>query len=332
MCMRARGRPSQARSAHARLCCAATDEPRSEPGPGQRGAVGRAALDDGGVGGAAALADGEQAVAAVALLELVDERGHELGAGRAERVAERHGRAANVQLVLVGAQRLCPGARHRREGLVDLVQVHVGQGEPRFREHILGRRDGTLEHHDGVRAGQREPDDARARLGALALLAQVLQAALVDDHDGRRAVGDLRGGTRREHAARRHGFELGEFLDCRSRAQTLVLGVQVRAPVLVLDLDGHDLVVEGAPGVRLGAALVRACGHRIQLGAAEVVLLGKHLGARELRELFARVVRLDALGVEREAVAGGHAHHHVGADGARAHVFHAASDDDVLRA
>jgi hypothetical protein len=60
------------------------------------------ALDDGGVGHAAALAHRLEAVAAAGALELVEQGGHELGARAAERVAEGDGAAVDVDLAHVG--------------------------------------------------------------------------------------------------------------------------------------------------------------------------------------------------------------------------------------
>src|SRR3712207_4462300 len=57
------------------------------PLPSRPGALPEA-LDDRGVRHAAALAHGLEAVAAAGPVELVDERGHQLGARAAERVAE----------------------------------------------------------------------------------------------------------------------------------------------------------------------------------------------------------------------------------------------------
>src|SRR3954470_17871755 len=83
------------------------------------------ALDDGGVGHAAALAHRLQAVTAAGALELVHQRGHELGAGAAERVTERDGAAVRVHLAHVGVVLLLPGEHDRREGLVDLGHVDL---------------------------------------------------------------------------------------------------------------------------------------------------------------------------------------------------------------
>src|SRR5579872_6918761 len=68
-------------------------------------------LDDRGVGHAAALTHGLQAVAAAGGLEVVQQRGHQLGAGATERVAEGDRAAARVQLVLVRTELLRPGQR-----------------------------------------------------------------------------------------------------------------------------------------------------------------------------------------------------------------------------
>src|SRR6266446_2557397 len=82
-------------------------------------------LHDRHIGHAAALAHGLQAVALVALLERVDQRGHQLGAGTAERMAERDGAAIDVEPCGVRAGGLQPRRRDRCKGLVDLEQIDV---------------------------------------------------------------------------------------------------------------------------------------------------------------------------------------------------------------
>ena len=66
-------------------------------------------LDDRDVRLAAALAHRLQAVAAVRALELVEQRGHEPGAGGAERMPERDRAAVDVHLGEVGVRFLLPG-------------------------------------------------------------------------------------------------------------------------------------------------------------------------------------------------------------------------------
>src|SRR5712671_5317257 len=81
------------------------------------------ALDDHGVGHAAALTHHLQAPAAVGALELVQEGGGEAGAGAAERVTEGDGTAVHVDLRHVGVVLLFPREHHGSERLVDLDQV-----------------------------------------------------------------------------------------------------------------------------------------------------------------------------------------------------------------
>ena len=70
------------------------------------------ALDDRDVGLAAALAHRLQAVAAAGALELVEQRRHEPGAGRADRVAERDATAVDVDLLQ--RARRAPATRRAR--------------------------------------------------------------------------------------------------------------------------------------------------------------------------------------------------------------------------
>src|SRR4029078_464179 len=92
---------------------------------------------------AAARADRRAAVAAAAPPQLVDERGEDARAGRADRMAdrpgppagapagrayrrpERHAPAVDVHAVLVDAEHADRVQGHRRERLVDLPEVDV---------------------------------------------------------------------------------------------------------------------------------------------------------------------------------------------------------------
>src|SRR5918994_5152225 len=95
---------------------------RSTTGPTRRSAQ---ALDDGGVGHAAALTHRLQAVAAPGALELVEQRGEQLVARAPERVAEGDGAAVHVGLRQVAAGPELPGQHDGGERLVDLEQVDV---------------------------------------------------------------------------------------------------------------------------------------------------------------------------------------------------------------
>ena len=106
--------------------------------------------------------------AGVAVLHAVEQRGHDAGAGHAERVAERDRAAVHVQLVprdseLLGRRDHLGGERLVDLDEVDVVDRHVGPGErpaaglDRAEAHDLGV-DGR--HRAGDDAGER--GDARA--------------------------------------------------------------------------------------------------------------------------------------------------------------------------
>src|SRR3546814_3466463 len=59
---------------------------------------------------------------------------HQLGARGAERVAERDRAAMLVEPRMVAAEILEPGERHRREGLVDFIDVNVADRHARLFE------------------------------------------------------------------------------------------------------------------------------------------------------------------------------------------------------
>src|SRR5262245_64681569 len=96
------------------------------------------ALEDGDVGLAAALAHRLEAVPAAGAVELVEQRGHETRARRAEWMAERDRAAVHVHLGEVEAGLLLPREHDRRKRLVDLDQVDV-----------VGRQAGALERVRG---------------------------------------------------------------------------------------------------------------------------------------------------------------------------------------
>ena len=80
------------------------------------------ALDDDRHALAAADAHRLEAEPAVARLEPVDERGHDPGAGRPERVAQRDGATVHVELVRVHAEVV--GAGQHLRGDIDLYEVN----------------------------------------------------------------------------------------------------------------------------------------------------------------------------------------------------------------
>src|SRR3954469_10650868 len=83
---------------------------------------GRSNVHDDGVALAAAGADRDAAVAAAAPAQLEHERAEDAGAGRADRVPERHRAAVDVHARLVDAEHPRGVQRDRGERLVDLPQ------------------------------------------------------------------------------------------------------------------------------------------------------------------------------------------------------------------
>ena len=125
---------------------------------------------------------GLQAVAAAGALELVDQRGHEAGAGAAERMAEGDGATVDVDLVHVRVVLLLPRQHHGGERLVDLDEVHLVERHARPLQHLRRGRDRRGEHQPGIVGGQGELHEAgpwRQAEGRGLLLAH-------DEHRGRR--------------------------------------------------------------------------------------------------------------------------------------------------
>src|SRR5258708_40325165 len=94
------------------------------------------AFDQGGVGHAAALAHGLEAVAAAGALKLVDQSGHQAGAAGAERVAEGDCAAVDIYFRKIGASLALPGDHYAGERLIDLDAIDVVDAQPGAVEHF----------------------------------------------------------------------------------------------------------------------------------------------------------------------------------------------------
>src|SRR5947199_195072 len=82
-------------------------------------------FNDGDIRLAAAFAHGLKAIAPAGTLQGVEQGRHELRPRRADRVAERDGAAADIDLLMGNAEFLHPGQRHRCERLVAFEQVDI---------------------------------------------------------------------------------------------------------------------------------------------------------------------------------------------------------------
>src|SRR3954468_21203789 len=300
--------PARARPQDGRTCC-----------DGARG-LGQA-LDDGGVGLAAALAHRLQAVAAAGALELVQERRHQPGPGRPQRVAERDRAAVHVDLGQVGAGLLLPREHHRRERLVDLDEVDVVDRQAGLLQGVRRRGDRRREHVDRVGTAYREMVHAGA--GSEVVL---LERALADHEDRGRTVRDLRRDRRGDPAALAHGLERLHLLEAGVTPRTFVGGDA---------FVGGDLAVEAAFVDRLDRSPVRLEREGLHVLAGDAPLLGDELGTVELVDRLVAVARDPALRpAERVGLlqADGSGGAEGRADRDLAHVLHAAGDDDVLGA
>src|SRR5437868_12274003 len=95
-------------------------------------------LDDGGVGHAAALAHGLEAVAAAAVLQAAEQRRHDAHAARAEGVADGNGAAPAVVSLGLRLELLRPHQSDGGEGLVALDGVELVDLHARALEHAAG--------------------------------------------------------------------------------------------------------------------------------------------------------------------------------------------------
>src|SRR5215470_655668 len=101
-----------------------------------------------------------QSVALACPLELVEQRGHQLGARAAEGMAERDRAAVDVDPAHVRVILALPRQYHGRERLVDLDQIDLVERHTGLAEHALGRRDRAREHDDRIDAREGGRDDA----------------------------------------------------------------------------------------------------------------------------------------------------------------------------
>mmetsp|Transcript_30938 Transcript_30938/g.100754 ORF Transcript_30938/g.100754 Transcript_30938/m.100754 type:complete len:387 (+) Transcript_30938:12-1172(+) len=281
----------------------------------------REVFEDGCVGGASALADGEESEANAPASHLPQERRRELCARRPQRVPQRDRSAVHIQTRRVRTDGFRPRHGNARERFVHFVQANIPNGESGAFERFLGRGDGSSEHRHRVRRRHRHLTHARERRQPI-----LFERRFAHDEHRCSAVRDLRRGPRGEPSAvrGREGLELRERRLRRPRTHALVCAQERR--------HLHELVRKGASRLRPRRSCVALRRERVELFARERTVALRHdLRALELRKDDARaVLGLDPGGVERGpelAVA----RSHVRGDGDDAHHLDAARDDDVLR-
>ena len=260
-----------------------------------------------------------QTETAAGALKLVEQRGHQLGTRATERVTEGDGTAVYVYLAHVGSQFFRPGQHDRCERLIDFEQVDVVDGHAGLFEDLLGGRDRTLQHGDGVGTGQRERMKTGTRLHA-----EFLCLVRAHDQHCRCTIADLRGVACGDQAIfLKSRLQCGQRLNGRAVPHTLVAGGHA-----VLDWYRDDLVVEATLGRRYDSALLALRSEGIEVFAAEAVLDGNHVSAYTLRGQAGGFVAIEHFLREGKA----HVLHDGRPHGHACHDFDTGSDHDVVRA
>ena len=166
-------------------------------------------LEDGGSAHATSHAHGDHAVAELAAAHLVEQRGGELCAGAAERVAEGDGASVDVNTLRVEAEFADDGESLRGKGFVEFDEADVGQGEASAAEGFGDGSDGTDAHLLGQAAG-----DGVGYQAAEGSKAQFMGVVGCHKNSGGCAVGDLRGVAGGDGSLGvEGGFELGQSFE-----------------------------------------------------------------------------------------------------------------------
>jgi len=268
---------------------------------------------------AAADAHGDDGVAALAAFELVQRRGGELGAGAAERVAQRDGAAVDVELVGGDLEGVLDVDGLAGERFVELDQIDVAHRQARLCKQLANGGDGSDPHDGGI-----DPSRCEGAEIAQGLDAQLVGFCLAHHQRRGSAV------TQRRRAAggdgafqRKGGSQLGEPLEGGTRAGQLV-GVEAEGralSVFVTDgIDRDDLIAK-LVGFESGLGLhLRVIGEGVLILAADLELVGDVLGGDPHRG----VRRRHALHQLRRSAQVKARHRHF------AHGFDAASQHDVV--
>ena len=206
---------------------------------------------------AAADAGGAEPVAAAAAAELMQQVQGDAGAAGAERVAERDGAAVHVGPLAVEAQLLLDRQVLRREGLVDLDQVHVV--ELRARPRASAWRAAGAGPMPMIVGSTPATPQATSRPSGLR--PSLVGERLARQDQRRGAVADARGvAAVTTPSFLKYGRQLGQRLGRGVGAHVLVGGPGLGLPLFRFWIgDRHDLVGEdaGVPAA-LARGLARA--------------------------------------------------------------------------
>ena len=185
------------------------------------------------------------------------------------------GAAVDIDLLVGDVVFDHPCERHAGERLVafeevDVINRHAGLGEG-----VLGGRDRTREHVDGIVAADTHVVDPGSWREAV-----ILDRLFAGDQQRRRRIGDLACDGSSDASAFDERRELLHLLDGAAAARPLIHRAVAH---------GDDLVVEAALVDGLDGSFVAREGERLHLVAADVPLLRDHLGAPELGDFLGPV-------------------------------------------
>ena len=201
-------------------------------------------------------------------------------------MADGDGAAVGVYMGrVVGKSKLAQHReRLRREGLVQLDDVHLVEPQPGAGEN-LARRRRRPDAHDARRdARRRHADEARVR-------GRAVGGGFRGDDERRGAVVDAGG------VAGRHGFvrpvdrlQLGELFGRRLGARVLVAVDDQRLALALGHAHGGDFIAEHAGRLRRRPALLAAQRESVLVGARDAVIGGDIVGG--LRHGIDAIARL----------------------------------------
>src|SRR5690606_14187248 len=87
-------------------------------------------LNDGCRAQAASTADRLESIASAATFQFIEQRGHQPGTTRAQRMAQGNCTAIDVQPIVTDAGFMHPGQRNSGKSLIDFKQINIVDAEP----------------------------------------------------------------------------------------------------------------------------------------------------------------------------------------------------------
>ncbi|CDN41361.1 hypothetical protein BN871_AF_00170 [Paenibacillus sp. P22] len=272
---------------------------------------------------AAADAHRHDAVAAASAAQLVDQRDADLGAGAAERMAQRDRAAVDIDLLLVDAELPDDMEALGGERFIDFIEIDLLLGNAGSLQRLWNRLDRAYAHDLRLDARKGERTECSQRLQA-----ELVGFLAAHDDDRSRSVADLRGVARRHRAVQlERRAQLAERIRRRIDADAFIgvedelLGFHLAAVFHGLELrfERDDLIGELACGDGRRRLLMGAGSEDVLVLAADAELLRDALGRMPHPDIDFRVF-IDDFRIRGNFEAG---HRNV------AHALHPAGDHHI---